>query len=93
MENKRKIRIGTVISSKMDQTVVVSIEKLTHHKLYRKTIKHIVKYKAHNKNNESKEGDIVKIIETRPLSKEKRWRVAQIVKKGESVEVKPVEVT
>jgi small subunit ribosomal protein S17 len=93
MESKRKIRIGKVISCKMDQTAVVSIETLTHHKLYHKTIKHLVKYKAHNKNNESKEGDIVKIVETRPLSKEKRWRIAQIVKKGESVEVKPVEVT
>jgi small subunit ribosomal protein S17 len=92
MESKRKIRIGKVISDKMEQTIVVSVETLTHHPLYHKTMKHIAKYKVHNKNNEAKEGDIVKITETRPLSKEKRWRVAKIVKKGEQVEVKPAEV-
>lgn len=92
MDNKRKTRVGTVISDKMDQTVVVSVQKLTRHPLYHKTIKQVVKYKAHNKNNESKEGDVVRIVETRPLSKEKRWRVVEIVKKGETVEVKPNEV-
>jgi small subunit ribosomal protein S17 len=92
MESKQKSKLGLVISDKMDQTVVVSVETLKHHPLYHKTIKHVVKYKAHNNKNESKEGDIVKIIETRPLSKDKRWRIAQIVKKGETVEVKPTEV-
>lgn len=92
MDNKRKTRVGTVISDKMDQTVVVSVQKLTCHPLYHKTIKQVVKYKADNKNNESKEGDVVRIVETRPLSKEKRWRVVEIVKKGETVEVKPNEV-
>ena len=92
MDNKRKTRVGTVISNKMDQTVVVSVQKLTRHPLYHKTIKRVVKYKVHNKNNESKEGDVVRIVETRPLSKEKRWRVVEIVKKGETVEVKPAEV-
>jgi small subunit ribosomal protein S17 len=90
--NKRKVRIGTVISDKMDQTAVVSVERLSHHPLYHKTIKSSVKYKAHNNNNESKTGDQVRIVETRPLSKEKRWRIAQIIKKGEPVEVKPTEV-
>jgi small subunit ribosomal protein S17 len=92
MENNRKTRVGTVVSDKMDQTVVVSVQKLTKHPLYHKTIKRVVKYKVHNKNNESKEGDIVKIVETRPISKEKRWRVSEIIKKGETVEVKPTEV-
>lgn len=92
MENKRKTRIGTITSDKMDKTVVVSVETLTHHPLYRKTIKRTVKYKAHNKDNQAKEGDIVRIVETKPLSKDKRWRVAEIVKKGETVEVKPTEV-
>jgi small subunit ribosomal protein S17 len=93
MKNKRKIRIGTVTSDKMDKTVVVAVESTTHHPLYKKTIKKIVKYKAHNNNNESKNGDTVQIIETRPLSREKRWRVAQIIKKGEVIEVKPTEIT
>ena len=92
MASKRKTRMGTVTSNKMDQTVVVSVEELTHHRLYHKTVKHVARYKAHDKNNESKEGDIVRIVETRPLSKDKRWRVAQIIKKGESVEIKPAEV-
>jgi len=92
MDNKRKTRVGTVISDKMDQTVIVSVQKLTRHPLYHKTIKRVVKYKVHNKNNESKEGDVVRIVETRPISKEKRWRVKEIVKKGETVEVKPAEV-
>jgi len=92
MENKRKTRIGTITSDKMDKTVVVSVETLTHHPLYKKTIKRTVKYKAHNKGNQAKEGDIVRIVETKPLSKEKRWRIAEIVKKGETVEVKPTEV-
>ncbi len=93
MNNKRKERIGTVISDKMDKTVVVAVETITHHSLYKKTMKKVVKYKAHNAENESKTGDIVRIIETRPLSREKRWRVAGIVKKGETVEVKPTEIT
>ena len=93
MSNKRKVRIGTVISDKMDKTVVVSVESVTHHRLYKKTLKKVVKYKVHNDNNESKAGDIVRIIETRPLSREKRWRVAEVVKKGEVVEVKPTEIT
>ncbi len=93
MNNKRKVRIGTVISDKMDKTVVVAVESTTHHPLYKKTMKKVVKYKAHNVNNESKNGDTVQIVETRPLSREKRWRVAQIIKKGEVIEVKPTEIT
>ena len=93
MNNKHKVRIGTVISDKMDKTVVVAVESTTHHPLYKKTIKRVAKFKAHNDNNESKTGDTVRIIETRPLSRTKRWRVAGIIKKGEVVEVKPTEIT
>ena len=93
MDSKRKTRIGYVVSNKMEKTVIVAIETIKHHPLYRKTMKKAVRYKVHDANNECKEGDIVRIIETRPLSKEKRWRVAEIIKKKEAVEVKPEEIT
>ena len=93
MESKRKTRIGRVISSKMDKTVVVVVETAKHHPLYKKTIKKAVKYKAHDAKNECGEGDIVRIVETRPLSKEKRWRVDEIMTKKEILEVKPREIT
>ncbi|MBI2287534.1 MAG: 30S ribosomal protein S17 [Chloroflexi bacterium] len=93
METKHKIRIGRVLSNKMDKTVVVVVETTKHHPLYNKTIKKAVKYKAHDAKSECGEGDIVRIIETRPLSKEKRWRVAEIITKKEIVEVKPAEIT
>ena len=93
MGTKRKTRIGRVLSNKMDKTVVVSVETTKHHPQYRKTIKQAVKYKAHDAKNECGQGDIVKIIETRPLSKEKRWRVAEIITKKEVVEVQPGEIT
>ena len=84
---------GTVISTKMDKTVVVAVETTKHHPLYKKTIKRAVKYKAHDANNECGQGDIVRIIETRPLSREKRWRVAEIITKKAVVEVQPGEIT
>ena len=93
MERKQKTRLGRVVSDKMDKTVVVSVETLRRHPLYQKTIKRAVKYKVHDEKNECKLGDTVRIVETRPLSKTKRWRVAEIVSKGEVVEVKPEEVT
>lgn len=93
MERKRKIRIGRVVSNKMDKTVVVAVEILRRHRLYKKTIRRTVKYKAHDENNKCGLGDIVKIEETRPLSKDKRWRVAEIITKGEVVEVQPTEIT
>ncbi len=92
MEKKRKTRVGRVVSNKMDKTVVVTVETLRHHPLYKKTIRRAVKYKAHDEKNECKLGDTVKIIETRPLSKEKRWRVAEIITKREVVEVQPKEI-
>jgi len=93
MESKRKIRLGHVVSDRMDKTVVVAVEISKHHPLYKKTIKKVVKYKAHDEKNECRVGDKVRIVETRPLSREKRWRVAEIVTKGEVVEVKPEEIT
>ena len=78
MERKRKTRVGRVVSDKMNKTVVVAVETPKRHPLYRKTIKRMVKYKAHDENNECKIGDTVRIEETRPLSREKRWRVAEI---------------
>jgi small subunit ribosomal protein S17 len=92
MEEKRKVRTGRVISNKMDKTVVVAVDTFKRHPLYRKNIKRAIKYKVHAEKHECSEGDVVKIIETRPLSKEKRWRVAEIVTRVEAVEVKPEEV-
>ncbi len=93
MEGQRKTRFGRVVSDKMDKTVVVAVETPRRHPLYRKTIRRAVKYKAHDVKNECKMGDMVRIVETRPLSKEKRWRVAEIITKGEVAEVKPEEIT
>ena len=93
MDTKRKTRVGRVVSNKMDKTVVVAVETTKHHPLYKKTIKRAVKYKAHDANNECGQGDVVRIIETRPLSREKRWRVAEIITRKEVVEVQPGEIT
>ena len=93
MERKRKTRLGRVVSNKMDKTVVVAVETLRRHPLYKKTIRRTVKHKVHDENNECGLGDKVRIIETRPLSRQKRWRVAEIVTKGEVVEVEPKEIT
>ena len=93
MQTNRKTRIGRVTSDKMDKTVVVSVEETKHHPLYRKTIKKATRYKAHDERNECGEGDIVRIIETRPLSKDKRWRVAEIIIKKAVIEVQPKEIT
>lgn len=94
MSEKRKTRTGTVISDKMDKTVVVSVETLVRHRLYKKVLRHASKFKAHDATNSCKVGDVVKIIETRPLSKEKRWRVSEIISRKEivKVEAEPSEV-
>ncbi len=80
--NERKVRVGKVISDKMDKTIVVAIEELVQHKLYKKAVKRTVKFKAHDENEEAHIGDKVSIMETRPLSKEKRWRLVKIVEKA-----------
>jgi small subunit ribosomal protein S17 len=92
-ETKRKVRLGQVVSNRMDKTVVVEVSGPKRHPLYKKIIRRVVKYKAHDEKNECQVGDKVKIVETRPLSREKRWRVAEIVAKGEVVEVSPEEIT
>ncbi len=80
--NLRKTRTGIVVSDKMDKTVVVAIEDNVRHPLYKKIIKRTVKLKAHDENNECGAGDRVQVMETRPLSKDKRWRVTNIIEKA-----------
>ena len=80
--NVRKTKVGKVVSDKMDKTVVVAVEELEQHKLYKKDIKTTVKVKAHDENNEAHEGDKVSIMETRPLSKDKRWRVVEVIERA-----------
>ena len=80
--NLRKTMIGTVVSDKMDKTVVVSVETSVSHKMYGKTVKRTYKLKAHDEENNCEIGDKVKVMETRPLSKDKRWRVVEILEKG-----------
>ena len=92
MEVKHKTRVGRVVSNRMDKTVVVEVETPKRHPLYKKTIRRKVRFKAHDKNNRCGLGDVVRIIETRPLSKQKRWRVGEIITKGEVVEVQPEEI-
>jgi small subunit ribosomal protein S17 len=75
----RKIYTGEVISNKMDKTVVVAVKRLTQHPVYKKTIKKISKFKAHDEENRAKVGDKVSIIESRPLSKDKRWKVLKVI--------------
>ena len=80
--NLRKVMIGTVVSNKMDKTVVVAVETSEKHKIYGKVQKRTYKLKALDEKNECEEGDKVKVMETRPLSKDKRWRVVEIVEKA-----------
>ncbi|MBP2016922.1 small subunit ribosomal protein S17 [Symbiobacterium terraclitae] len=77
--NLRKTRVGVVTSDKMDKTVVVAVETLVQHPLYKKRIRRTKKFKAHDEQNQCKVGDKVRIMETRPLSKDKRWRVVEII--------------
>jgi small subunit ribosomal protein S17 len=88
----QKSKVGHVSSNKMDKTLVVLVESHRNHPLYKKTIRKVKRYKVHDEKNECKIGDTVKIVETRPLSKEKRWRVAEIIIKAEAIEVKPEEI-
>ncbi len=93
MEHLHKTRVGRVVSNKMDKTVVVAVETPRRHPLYKKVMKRVVNYKAHDEKNECKPGYVVKLMETRPISKQKRWRVAEIISKGEVAEVKPAEIS
>ena len=80
--NLRKTRVGKVVSDKMDKTIVVAIADNVKHPLYKKIIKRTVKLKAHDENNECRIGDRVEVMETRPLSKDKRWRVTNIIERA-----------
>ena len=80
--NLRKVMVGTVTSDKMDKTVVVSVETSVSHKMYGKTVKRTYKLKAHDEENTCKIGDTVKVMETRPLSKDKRWRLVEVVERA-----------
>lgn len=82
----KKVRIGTVTSDKMDKTITVRIETVKQHPLYKKTIRTSKKQKAHDENNEAKIGDLVKIVETRPLSKDKRWTLVEIIEKAKTLQ-------
>ena len=79
--NLRKVRTGKVVSNKMDKTIVVAVENHVKHPLYGKIVKKTYKLKAHDENNDCNIGDIVKVVETRPLSKDKRWRLAEIIER------------
>ena len=80
--NLRKVRIGKVVSDKMDKTIVVAVVDNVKHPLYGKIVKRTYKLKAHDENNECRIGDRVKVMETRPLSRDKRWRLVEIVEKA-----------
>ncbi|HZS92604.1 MAG TPA: 30S ribosomal protein S17 [Chloroflexota bacterium] len=85
--------VGRVVSNKMQKTVVVSVESVRRHPLYKHTIRSTKRYKAHDENNECREGDTVRIIESRPLSREKRWRVIEIMRHDERAALQPVDQT
>jgi small subunit ribosomal protein S17 len=80
--SKRKVRVGTVVSDRMDKTVVVSVEALVRHRLYGRTVRRTTKFKAHDESNEAHVGDSVEIMECRPLSREKRWRISRILERA-----------
>lgn len=84
IKTKRKVRTGVVISDKMTKTIIVSVNRLAKHPVYGRVIKKTNKFKVHDEKNTAKVGDIVRIEETRPLSKDKRWRLLEVIKKGQS---------
>jgi len=92
MASLEKLQVGTVVSTKMDKTVVVRIDRQKRHRLYGKTLRETRRYKAHDEKNECHLGDVVRISETRPLSREKRWRVVEIITRGDVAEVAPREI-
>ena len=92
-KDRRKIRVGKVVSQKMDKTVVVSVEWSQPHRIYKKNVKRWNKFMVHDEENSCNLGDTVRIVETRPLSKTKRWKVTEIIQKGDVAEVQPGEIT
>ncbi len=92
MRGRQKSLTGTVVSDKMDKTVIVVVETTTRHRLYHKIMKRSKRYLAHDDHLEAKPGDLVRIMETRPMSRHKRWRVAEIIERGEVPEIAPREI-
>jgi small subunit ribosomal protein S17 len=92
MASLEKLQTGIVVSTKMDKTVIVRIDRSKRHRLYGKTMRVTRRYKAHDEMNECRLGDVVKIAETRPLSRDKRWRIVEIVVKGDVAEIAPKEI-
>ena len=89
---RRKVRVGVVVGDKMDKTVVVSVEWRRPYALYRKSVRRRTKFKVHDENNEYRIGDTVRIRETRPLSRTKRWRVVDLIQRGDVAEIQPDEI-
>ena len=89
---RRKVRVGRVVSDKMDKTVVVAVEWRRPHPLYKKPVRRRTRFKAHDAENQCRDGDLVRIIETRPLSRTKRWRIVEILARQDVVEIRPEEI-
>ena len=89
---RRKVRVGRVVSDKMDKTIVVSVEWSQPHRVYKKNVKRWNKFMVHDQENSCNLGDTVRIVETRPLSKTKRWKVSEIIQKGDVAELQPEEI-
>ena len=90
--DKRKIRVGKVVGNKMSKTVTVVVERRSRHPLYGKSIRHRTKFKAHDENDTCQIGDLVQIMETRPLSKTKRWRIVEILERKEIADIQPSDI-
>jgi small subunit ribosomal protein S17 len=82
-QDKRKAKVGRVVSDKMDKTIVVSVERLSRHRVYKRVIRLTSKFKAHDERNEARIGDTVRIVESRPLSATKRWRMTEIIRRAD----------
>ena len=91
-QGQRKGRVGRVVGDKMQKTVVVAVEWVQRHRLYRKSVRRFTKFVAHDEQNDTSLGDLVRIVETRPLSKTKRWRVTEVLERREIPEIQPVEI-
>ena len=89
---RRKVKVGTVVSEKMDKTIVVSTQWRQPHRLYKKNVRKWSRFMAHDENNECTLGDTVAIVETRPMSKVKRWKVARIIQKSDLADIQPGEI-
>ena len=91
-QGRRKTMVGTVVSTKMDKTAVVAVERRIQHPLYKKIMKRTTRYKAHDAGNTAKLGDVVVIAETRPTSKDKRWRIAETLVRGDVADIAPRDI-